>query len=61
MGSRFEIPVYGIGINERVDANVLAAEWYGQAWSPAEMADAYGHRWFKTSGITVTPENCDAG
>jgi hypothetical protein len=31
MGSRFEIPTYGIGINERVDANVLAAEWYGQA------------------------------
>lgn len=35
--------------------------WKVQAWSPAEVESSYGHRWFKTNSITVTPENCDAG
>ncbi|MBN2325173.1 MAG: substrate-binding domain-containing protein [Spirochaetes bacterium] len=57
-------------IGSRITEEELAIEgadpygigpWDVQAWSPAKMADAYGHRWFKTSGITVTPENCDAG
>jgi len=34
--------------------------WDVQAWSPAEVDTAYGHRWFKTNSITVTSENCDS-
>jgi len=34
--------------------------WKVQTWSPAEVKDAFGHRWFKTNSVTVTPENCES-
>lgn len=33
--------------------------WTNPVWAPAEVVSAFGHRWLKTGGIIVTPENVD--
>jgi ribose transport system substrate-binding protein len=33
--------------------------WANPTWAPAKIEESYGHRWFKTSGRVITPENVD--
>lgn len=33
--------------------------WASSSWAPAKIQESYGHRWFKTSGRLITPENVD--
>jgi ABC-type sugar transport system substrate-binding protein len=43
------------GCKEHMGAN----PWTNPVWAPAKVVEAFGHRWLRTGGIIVTPENVD--